>query len=129
MLNLAISSGLLFTSLAIPVSIAVTSGTISASAAVLDIELLSNVTSNNDSGTSTSNRWTAANQNQPVNFTVSGGALADASAVFSGQKQAVLVVPPELRGNVGCSGARQSIPMSRLIFQKLLFDRRFECDQ
>ena len=35
MLNLAISSGLLFTSLAIPVSIAVTSGTISASAAVL----------------------------------------------------------------------------------------------
>ncbi len=104
MLNLAISSGLLFTSLAIPVSIAVTSGTISASAAVLDIELLSNVTSNNDSGTSTSNRWTAANQNQPVNFTVSGGALADASAVFSGQKQAVLVVPPELRGNVAAAG-------------------------
>ena len=105
MLNLAISSGLLFTSLAIPVSIAVTSGTISASAAVLDIKLLSNVTSNNDSGTSTSNRWTAANQNQPVNFTVSGGALADASAVFSGQKQAVLVVPPELRGNVAAAGS------------------------
>ncbi|MGM0062893.1 cell wall surface anchor protein [Enterococcus sp. DIV0358] len=105
MLNLAISSGLLFTSLAIPVSIAVTSGAISASAAVLDIELLSNVTSNNDSGTSTSNRWTAANQNQPVNFTVSGGALADASAVFSGQKQAVLVVPPELRGNVAAAGS------------------------
>ncbi|MGK4084500.1 Ig-like domain-containing protein [Enterococcus faecalis] len=105
MLNLAISSGLLFTSLAIPVSIAVTSGTISASAAVLDIELLSNVTSNNDSGTSTSNRWTAANQNQPVNFTVSGGALADASAVFSGQKQAMLVVPPELRGNVAAAGS------------------------
>ncbi|MHA2441034.1 Ig-like domain-containing protein [Enterococcus faecalis] len=105
MLNLAISSGLLFTSLAIPVSIAVTSGTISASAAVLDIELLSNVTSNNDSGTSTSNRWTAANQNQPVNFTISGGALADASAVFSGQKQAVLVVPPELRGNVAAAGS------------------------
>jgi MOSC domain-containing protein YiiM len=105
MLNLAISSGLLFTSLAIPVSIAVTSGTISASAAVLDIELLSNVTSNNDSGTSTSNRWTAANQNQPVNFTVSGGALADASVVFSGQKQAVLVVPPELRGNVAAAGS------------------------
>ncbi|HAP5386321.1 TPA: cell surface protein [Enterococcus faecalis] len=105
MLNLAISSGLLFTSLAIPVSIAVTSGTISASAAVLDIELLSNVTSNNDSGTSTSNRWTAANQNQPVNFTVSGGALADASAVFSGQKQAVLVVPPELRVNVAAAGS------------------------
>lgn len=105
MLNLAISSGLLFTSLAIPVSIAVTSGTISASAAVLDIELLSNVTSNNDSSTSTSNRWTAANQNQPVNFTVSGGALADASAVFSGQKQAVLVVPPELRGNVAVAGS------------------------
>ena len=105
MLNLAISSGLLFTSLVIPVSIAVTSGTISASAAVLDIELLSNVTSNNDSGTSTSNRWTAANQNQPVNFTVSGGALADASAVFSGQKQAVLVVPPELRGNVAAAGS------------------------
>ncbi|HGL3399010.1 TPA: Ig-like domain-containing protein [Enterococcus faecalis] len=105
MLNLAILSGLLFTSLAIPVSIAVTSGTISASAAVLDIELLSNVTSNNDSGTSTSNRWTAANQNQPVNFTVSGGALADASAVFSGQKQAVLVVPPELRGNVAAAGS------------------------
>ncbi|MCB8508740.1 cell surface protein [Enterococcus faecalis] len=105
MLNLAISSGLLFTSLAIPVSIAVTSGTISASAAVLDIELLSNVTSNNDSGTSTSNRWTAANQNQPVNFTVFGGALADASAVFSGQKQAVLVVPPELRGNVAAAGS------------------------
>ena len=105
MLNLAISSGLLFTSLAIPVSIAVTSGTISASAAVLDIELLSNVTSNNDSGTSTSNRWTAANQNQPVNFTVSGGALADASAVFSGQKQAVLVVLPELRGNVAAAGS------------------------
>ena len=104
-LNLAISSGLLFTSLAIPVSIAVTSGTISASAAVLDIELLSNVTSNNDSSTSTSNRWTAANQNQPVNFTVSGGALADASAVFSGQKQAVLVVPPELRGNVAAAGS------------------------
>ncbi|EGO8327918.1 cell surface protein [Enterococcus faecalis] len=105
MLNLAISSGLLFTSLAIPVSIAVTSGTISALAAVLDIELLSNVTSNNDSGTSTSNRWTVANQNQPVNFTVSGGALADASAVFSGQKQAVLVVPPELRGNVAAAGS------------------------
>ena len=105
MLNLAISSGLLFTSLAIPVSIVVTSGTISASAAVLDIELLSNVTSNNDSGTSTSNRWTVANQNQPVNFTVSGGALADASAVFSGQKQAVLVVPPELRGNVAAAGS------------------------
>ena len=104
-LNLAISSGLLFTSLAIPVSIAVTSGTISASAAVLDIELLSNVTSNNDSGTSTSNRWTAANQNQPVNFTISGGALADASAVFSGKKQAVLVVPPELRGNVAAAGS------------------------
>ena len=105
MLNLAISSGLLFTSLAIPVSIAVTSGAISASAAVLDLELLSNVTSNNDSGTSTSNRWTAANQNQPVNFTISGSALVGASAVFSGQKQAVLVVPPELRGNVAAAGS------------------------
>ncbi|EGO2663867.1 Ig-like domain-containing protein [Enterococcus faecalis] len=121
MLNLAISSGLLFTSLAIPVSIAVTSGTISASAAVLDIELLSNVTSNNDSGTSTSNRWTAANQNQPVNFTVSGGALADASAVFSGQKQAVLVVPPELRGNVAAAGSAAINTNVTIDFSKVTF--------
>ncbi|MGM0188891.1 hypothetical protein IGK48_002742 [Enterococcus sp. AZ148] len=121
MLNLAISSGLLFTSLAIPVSIAVTSGTISASAAVLDIELLSNVTSNNDSGTSTSNRWTAANQNQPVNFTVSGGALADASAVFSGQKQALLVVPPELRGNVAAAGSAAINTNVTIDFSKVTF--------
>jgi len=121
MLNLAISSGLLFTSLAIPVSIAVTSGTISASAAVLDIELLSNVTSNNDSGTSTSNRWTAANQNQPVNFTVSGGALADAFAVFSGQKQAVLVVPPELRGNVAAAGSAAINTNVTIDFSKVTF--------
>lgn len=104
MLNLSITSGLILASLATPISIAITSDTINASAAALDIELLSNITSKNDSGTSTNDRWTESNQNQPVNFSISGSALSNVSAGFSGKKQAVLVIPSELRGHVATAG-------------------------
>jgi hypothetical protein len=104
MLNLAVSSGLLLTSLVVPVASALTTGTITASAAVLDVEILSNITTSNNSGTTTGNRWTSAQQNQPVNFTISGGELVGATAVLSGRKQAVLAIPAELRGKVAPAG-------------------------
>uniref|UniRef100_UPI000288F1BD adhesive domain-containing protein n=1 Tax=Kurthia senegalensis TaxID=1033740 RepID=UPI000288F1BD len=80
----------------------------SASAAVLDIELLSNMTLTNDSGTTASNRFQLnPDGTQNVNFTVSGTSLAQASTITSGKKQVVLGVPTELQGLVQPNGNAQ----------------------
>ena len=80
----------------------------SASAAVLDIELLSNMTLTNNSGTTASNRFQLnPDGTQNVDFTVSGKSLAQASTITSGKKQVVLGVPEELQGLVQPNGNAQ----------------------
>lgn len=101
--HIAITSGFLLTSVAVPVAIASISSSQTASAAVLDVELLSNVTSSNNSKTTTTKRWGPNRKNQPVNFTISGEQLVNAT-VLNGKKQAVLVIPSALRGNVAPKG-------------------------
>ena len=78
-----------------------------ASAAVLNVEILSNIQSSNNSGTTISQRWEPTIANQAVNFTVSGGGLADASANLVGKKYGVLVIPAELVHKVSGNGAAQ----------------------
>ncbi|WP_240422352.1 adhesive domain-containing protein, partial [Listeria costaricensis] len=75
-----------------------------AKAAVLDAEILSNITSDNNSATSSTDRWADDGTAKNVNFTIEGGELVGASTVFSGEKQAVLTIPTELQGNVATNG-------------------------
>ena len=80
----------------------------SASAAVLDIELLSNMTMTNNAGTTASNRFQLnPDGSQNVDFTISGASLAQASTITSGKKQVVLGVPAELQGLVQPNGEAQ----------------------
>ncbi|WP_407124631.1 adhesive domain-containing protein, partial [Weissella paramesenteroides] len=74
-----------------------------ASAAVISGELLSNVQGGNDSGSSTSMPLDNTKDNN-VNFTLSGGALADASVVDSDNKVVALAVPDNLVGKVSPNG-------------------------
>ncbi|MGL4695066.1 adhesive domain-containing protein [Enterococcus larvae] len=78
-----------------------------ASAAVLDVEILSNLQTVNNSNTTTSQRWQPTVVNQPVNFTISGAALANVSANLVGKKYGVLVIPPELANKVSRNGNAQ----------------------
>jgi anti-anti-sigma regulatory factor len=53
------------------------------------------------------------------------------SAVFSGQKQAVLVVPPELRGNVAAAGSAAintnvTIDLSKVTFLNSLPSNQYQ---
>ncbi|MTD38906.1 LPXTG cell wall anchor domain-containing protein [Erwinia sp. CPCC 100877] len=102
--SIAMTSSLLIAPLAVPLTFYLPGG-ITASAAVLDAEILSNISSSNDSGTTAGSRWTADGSAQNVNFSISGGELVGASAIASGTKQAVLAIPNELRGNVATNGA------------------------
>lgn len=75
-----------------------------ASAAVLDVEILSNITTDNDSGTTASNRWSPTITTTPVNFEITGEAIVNASVNLIGDKYGVLVVPDELIGKVQPDG-------------------------
>ncbi|WP_282671859.1 adhesive domain-containing protein [Lactococcus lactis] len=102
-LSATMSGTLLMTSVVIPTAYSLLSNQITAQAAALNIDLLQNITSSNNSGTSTTNRWTSNSGSHNVDFTISGGALANIS-VLPGTRYATLVVPPELRGYVAATG-------------------------
>ncbi|MGV9050484.1 adhesive domain-containing protein [Lactococcus lactis] len=101
-LSATMSGTLLMTSVVIPTAYSLLSNQITAQAAALNIDLLQNITSSNNSGTSTTNRWTSNSGSHNVDFTISGGALANIS-VLPGTRYATLVVPPELRGYVAAT--------------------------
>ncbi|MDM7537338.1 Ig-like domain-containing protein [Lactococcus lactis] len=102
-LSATMSGTLLMTSVVIPTAYSLLSNQITAQAAALNIDLLQNITSSNNSVTSTTNRWTSNSGSHNVDFTISGGALANIS-VLPGTRYATLVVPPELRGYVAATG-------------------------
>ncbi|WP_239256835.1 Ig-like domain-containing protein [Listeria ilorinensis] len=98
-----------------------------AKAAVLDVEILSNITSANDSTTSSADRWADDGSANNVNFTISGGELVGASTVFSGEKQAVLSIPTELQGNVVVNGpatvnTNVTVPLDQIAFLTTTLD-------
>lgn len=95
--------------------------TISASAEVLDITLLSNMTSVNSSGTSSENPWALDGSTKPVNFTITGGQLADVSAARTGTKQVFLGIPNELNGKVTTNGPISFDSDVTLNLQKITF--------
>lgn len=66
-----------------------------ASAALVDAEILSNVGTTNNSGTSATAGYNPAN-NQNVMFTVSGAGLAQATVVNVNKKVVVLAIPDDL---------------------------------
>ncbi|WP_338030844.1 Ig-like domain-containing protein [Enterococcus crotali] len=80
---------------------------ITASAAILDAEILSNITTSNDSGTSAGTRWSADGTSKNVNFSITGSELVGGTVITSGTKQAVLSIPTELNGRVSPNGAAQ----------------------
>ena len=91
------------TSVVIPTAYSLLSNQITAQAAALNIDLLQNITSSNNSGTSTTNRWTSNSGSHNVDFTISGHALANVS-LLSGPRYAALAIPQELRGYVVANG-------------------------
>ncbi|MGG5340781.1 Ig-like domain-containing protein [Enterococcus sp. AZ192] len=105
-LSLVMTSSLIIAPLTVPLSFYLPGG-ITASAAVLDAEILSNISSSNNSGTSTANRWAADGTSKNVDFSISGSELVGASVVADGTKQAVLAIPNELQGRVSPNGAAQ----------------------
>lgn len=74
-----------------------------ASAALVDAEILSNVGTTNNSGTSAAAGYNPAN-NQNVTFTVSGAGLAQATVVNVNKKVVVLAIPDDLVGKVTPNG-------------------------
>ncbi|KMT40872.1 putative membrane protein [Melissococcus plutonius] len=102
--NIAISSGLLFTSCAVPIAISLSQNAIISSAAVLDMEILSDIKASNTSGNTENARWTSDDVNKAVNFQITGKELVDASVITSGKKQAVLTIPTEMNGKVTPNG-------------------------
>ncbi|WMX70062.1 phage tail tube protein [Lactococcus cremoris] len=102
-LSATMSGTLLMTSVIIPTAYSLLSNQITAKAAALNIDLLQNITSSNNSGTTTSNRWASGSGTRNVDFTIAGGALANV-AVLSGPRYAVLTIPQELRGYVAANG-------------------------
>ncbi|MBO0441886.1 adhesive domain-containing protein, partial [Candidatus Enterococcus ikei] len=105
-LSLVLTSSLVIAPLTVPLTFYLTNG-ITASAAILDAEILSNITSSNNSGTTTANRWAADGSSQNVDFTISGSELVGGSVITSGTKQAVLAIPNALNGNVAINGSAQ----------------------
>ncbi|MCI1070438.1 adhesive domain-containing protein, partial [Lactococcus lactis] len=102
-LSATMSGTLLMTSIVIPTAYSLLSNQITAQAAALNIDLLQNITSSNNSGTSTTNRWASNSGSHNVDFTISGGALANVS-LLSGPRYAALAIPQELRGYVTANG-------------------------
>ncbi|WP_231105854.1 adhesive domain-containing protein, partial [Lactococcus cremoris] len=102
-LSATMSGTLLMTSVIIPTTYSLLSNQITAKAAALNIDLLQNITSSNNSGTTTSNRWASGSGTRNVDFTIAGGALANV-ALLSGPRYAVLTIPQELRGYVAANG-------------------------
>ncbi|AFW91842.1 Hypothetical protein, extracellular, LPXTG-anchored [Lactococcus cremoris subsp. cremoris UC509.9] len=102
-LSATMSGTLLMTSVIIPTAYSLLSNQITAKAAALNIDLLQNITSSNNSGTTTSNRWASGSGTRNVDFTIAGGALAKV-ALLSGPRYAVLTIPQELRGYVAANG-------------------------
>ncbi|WP_288503294.1 adhesive domain-containing protein [uncultured Leuconostoc sp.] len=74
-----------------------------ASAALVDAEILSNVGTTNNSGTSATAGYNPVN-NQNVTFTVSGAGLAQATVVNVNKKVVVLAIPDDLVGKVTPNG-------------------------
>ena len=105
-LSLVLTSSLVIAPLTVPLSFYLPGG-ITASAAVLDAEILSNISSSNNSGTTTGARWAADGATKNVDFSITGGELAGASAITSGKKQAVLAIPNQLNGRVAVNGPAQ----------------------
>ncbi|EOH98573.1 hypothetical protein UAW_01169 [Enterococcus haemoperoxidus ATCC BAA-382] len=105
-LSLVLTSSLVIAPLTVPLSFYLPGGII-ASAAILDAEILSNITSSNDSGTTTANRLAADGASKNVNFSISGSELVGGSVITSGTKQAVLTIPNELNGRVSTNGEAQ----------------------
>ncbi|WP_249024126.1 adhesive domain-containing protein, partial [Enterococcus caccae] len=105
-LSLVLTSSLVIAPLTVPLTFYLTNG-ITASAAILDAEILSNITSSNNSGTTTVNRWSADGSSNNVDFTISGSELVGGSVITSGTKQAVLAIPNALNGNVATNGPTQ----------------------
>ncbi|OJG68870.1 hypothetical protein RV09_GL000269 [Enterococcus moraviensis] len=105
-LSLVLTSSLVIAPLTVPLSFYLPGG-ITASAAVLDAEILSNISSSNSSGTTTGARWAADGATKNVDFSITGGELAGASAITSGKKQAVLAIPNQLNGRVAVNGPAQ----------------------
>ncbi|WP_282674415.1 phage tail tube protein [Lactococcus cremoris] len=102
-LSATMSGTLLMTSVIIPTAYSLLSNQITAKAAALNIDLLQNITSSNNSGTTTSNRWASGSGTRNVDFTIAGCALANV-ALLSGPRYAVLTIPQELRGYVAANG-------------------------
>ncbi|AII12855.1 Hypothetical protein NCDO2118_1377 [Lactococcus lactis subsp. lactis NCDO 2118] len=102
-LSATMSGTLLMTSVFIPTAYSLLSNQITAQAAALNIDLLQNITSSNNSGTSTTNRWTSNSGSHNIDFTISGHALANVS-LLSGPRYAALAIPQELRGYVVANG-------------------------
>ena len=102
-LSATMSGTLLMSSVVIPTAYSLLSNQITAQAAALNIDLLQNITSSNNSGTSTTNRWASNSGSHNVDFTISGGALANVS-LLSGSRYAALAIPQELRGYVVANG-------------------------
>ena len=74
-----------------------------AKAAVLDVEILTNITSTNTSGTTSESPYPGSTT-QNVDFTIQGDAPVSAS-VLTGTRYAVLTIPAELQGQVTPSDA------------------------
>ena len=91
-LSATMSGTLLMTSVIIPTAYSLLSNQITTKAAALNIDLLQNITSSNNSGTTTSNRWASGSGTRNVDFTIAGGALANV-ALLSGPRYAVLTIP------------------------------------
>ena len=87
-LSATMSGTLLMSSVVIPTAYSLLSNQITAQAAALNIDLLQNITSSNNSGTSTTNRWASNSGSHNVDF----------------PRYAALAIPQELRGYVVANG-------------------------
>ncbi len=73
---------------------------------VLDVEILSNLTSANTSGTSASAPWPGSVTNRPVTFSIKGNGGLNASVNVNGEdKFALLAIPTELRTSISANGS------------------------
>ena len=73
---------------------------------VLDVEILSNLTSTNTSGTSASAPWPGSVTNRPVTFSIKGNGGLNASVNVNGEdKFALLAIPTELRTSISANGS------------------------
>lgn len=72
--------------------------------ATVNIDILSEMSSSNSSGTSLTNPWLADGQTRVVNFTITGSKLLNVSTDRTGSKQVYLGVPSEMLGNVTSDG-------------------------